>query len=87
MFVKNFDPTDPIQGQIGNCYFLSSVATLAKDYPGFFEQIFASHKISEEGIYMARFYVEGILVEVVVDDYIPVDKNGLSLYAKPTNDN
>jgi hypothetical protein len=36
---------------------------------------------------MAKFYVEGILVEVVVDDYIPVTKNNTCLYAKSTIDN
>ncbi len=36
---------------------------------------------------MARFYVEGILVEIVVDDYIPVTKKDLPLYAKVTKDN
>jgi len=66
---------------------LSSVATLAKDYPNLFEEIFASNQINDEGIYMARFYVEGILVEVVVDDYIPVNKKGLPLYAKLDKDN
>lgn len=52
-----------------------------------FDQVFVSNKLNEYGIYMARFYVEGILVEIVVDDYVPISKDKKPYYAKPSSDN
>ena len=39
--------------------------------------------MSHKGIYMARIMFKGILREVVVDDYIPVNQQGDPLFTKP----
>ena len=76
------EPADVLQGKIGNCYFLSSVAALAEtDYR--IKNLFPELKINPHGIYMARILHEGVLQEVVVDDYIPVTPQGTVLYAQP----
>jgi len=35
---------------------------------------------------MARIHYKGILREVIVDDYIPVDQLGDPLFSRPTRD-
>jgi hypothetical protein len=39
--------------------------------------------MNKNGIYMARVLFNGVLQEVVVDDYVPVCKNKKPLFAKP----
>jgi hypothetical protein len=36
VFVNKFDSKDVIQGKINDCYFLSSISSLAEDYPNIF---------------------------------------------------
>jgi hypothetical protein len=86
VFVNKFSVEDAIQGSISNCYLISSIAAVAKDYPHMFDKIFVSNKINPYGIYMARLYAEGIVVEVVVDDYVPVSTSMKPYYAKPSVD-
>ena len=47
------------------------------------KSIFPELKINPQGIYMARLIDQGVLREVVVDDYIPVSPQGTPLFAKP----
>ncbi len=76
------DPLSVFQGSRGDGYFLSAVSALAeKDYR--LKNLFPELRMSRYGIYMARLMYEGVLREVVVDDYIPVDQQGQPLFAKP----
>lgn len=76
------EPSDVLQGSIGDCYFLSSIAALAEeDFR--IKNLFPSLEINPYGIYMARILHQGIIKEVVVDDYIPVTPQNTPLFAKP----
>lgn len=71
-----------MQGQINDCYWMASVASLAaQEYR--IKNIFASLEISPYGVYMCKLTFNGIPKEVVVDDYFPVDSNGRLIYAQP----
>lgn len=76
------EPGDILQGSIGDCYFLSAISAIAEnDFR--IKNIFPSLEINKYGIYMARVLNKGVLTEVVVDDYVPVDEEGEPLFAKP----
>lgn len=79
----NFAPSDILQGKIGNCYFLSSLAGLAeKSYR--IINIFPNRQINENGIYMARILHKGVFQQVVIDDYFPVNSKGQLLGSLPS---
>jgi hypothetical protein len=63
-------PTDIVQGFCGDCYFLSSISSLA-EYPERVEDIFLTKEINEAGCYAMKFYINGQPETVVVDDYFP----------------
>lgn len=75
-------PADIIQGKIGDCYFLSAISALAEnDFR--IKNLFPSLEMSPYGIYMVRILYQGILQEVVVDDYIPITPHNTPMFAKP----
>ena len=84
MFIKDaIEPSDILQGQLGDCYFLSALSALAEQ--GFrIKNLFPSIQINENGIYMARILHDGEYQEVVIDDYFPVDQNNKSAFAQPS---
>lgn len=71
---KTIDPSDISQGFLGDCYFLSSLSSLA-EFPKRIEQIFLNKDVNDSGCYALKLYVNGEPVEVVVDDYFPWDKD------------
>jgi hypothetical protein len=44
-------------------------------------------EISPKGIYMARMLHNGEYLEVVIDDYFPVDEKGKVYFANPAGGN
>ncbi len=75
-------PSDILQGSLGDCYFLSALASLAEqDYR--IKSIFPNLDINPNGFYMARILHNGVLQEVVVDDYFPVFSNNKFGFAQP----
>lgn len=76
------EPNDILQGSIGDCYFLSAISAIAEnDFR--IKNLFPNLEINKYGIYMARVLHRGVLTEVVVDDYVPVNEEGEPLFAKP----
>lgn len=82
-FISNkIDSSDILQGSLGDCYFLSAISALAEnDFR--VKNLFPNLEINRSGIYMARILYKGVIREVVVDDYIPVNQQGDPLFAKP----
>jgi hypothetical protein len=64
-------PEDIRQGEIGNCWFLSSITALA-EYPGRIESTFLNKELSAAGVYGIQMYALGVPVTVMVDDYLPL---------------
>ncbi len=88
VFIGNtIDPNDILQGKIGDCYFLSAISGIAeKDYR--IKSIFPNLEINKNGIYMARVMHNGVLKEIMIDDYFPVSKaNGALMCANPSGGN
>ena len=78
----NVNPKDIFQGSLGDGYFLSAISTLSESNHRI-RSIFPSLSINQYGVYMARVMHQGVLKEVIVDDYIPVNQQGDPLFAKP----
>jgi hypothetical protein len=87
IFVNDkIDPADILQGSLGDCYFLSALAALAEqDYR--VKSIFPKLEVNPNGFYMARLLHNGVLQEVVIDDYFPVTKAGKVGFAQPSGGN
>lgn len=77
-------PNDIKQGKCGDCYFLSSLSSLA-EYPERIKNIFITKEVNEAGIYACSFYVNGEKRTVVVDDYFPYDaENEVWGFSRPS---
>ena len=72
---EHIRPEDIRQGEIGNCWFLSSITALA-EYPGRIESTFLNKELSAAGVYGVQMYALGVPVTVMVDDYLPLASGG-----------
>ena len=61
---------DVIQGELGDCYFLSSLASLAEN-PENIKNIIKNTKVND-GVFEANVYIHGEPVKIIVDDNFPV---------------
>ncbi|XP_069768840.1 calpain-A-like isoform X2 [Narcine bancroftii] len=77
--------SDIVQGELGDCWFWASVATIAK-YKRLTERVIPSGQFITGsspyyGIFRFRFWQFGKWVEILVDDYLPT-RNGQLIYAR-----
>ena len=68
------DPNDIKQGNCGDCYFLSSISSLAEE-PSRIKRIFLQNDINRAGCYAVTLYLNGEKKVVVVDDRFPYDSH------------
>jgi hypothetical protein len=79
------DPSDIKQGYAGDCYFLSSLASLA-EFPDRIKKIFKIHEVNKAGCYAVQFFVNGEERVVVVDDQFPYCSNKSNwAFSRPSN--
>jgi hypothetical protein len=69
--------SDVWQGDIGDCYYLASLAEIAYQSPSSIQQMFIDNG---DNTYTVRFYNNGVADYVTVDRYLPVDSNGYFLH-------
>jgi len=81
LFQDLIECRDIAQGQIGDCWFMSSVASLATR-PELIQKVFKTKSANPEGYYELFFYHDGVKYTMFLDDYI-VTKNGKSVFANP----
>ena len=74
LFSEKIEMDDVIQGKLGDCYFLSSVANLCK-FPGLIMKLFKTKDTNKDGFYEIILYIDGKPQIVVVDDYLPIEKS------------
>ena len=86
LFSDKISVDDVIQGNLGDCYFLTAVTNLCK-YPDKIKRMFKQSTKNEKGFYEIEFFIDGEKQIVIVDDYFPANKNTKSLkYAKSNKD-
>jgi hypothetical protein len=85
LFDDSIDIEDIMQGNLGNCYFLSALSSLS-EFPQLICQIFRSFKINTEGYYEVTFFINGEAQNIIIDDYIPCNKKTKQpFFCKPRN--
>ena len=73
LFSEKIEMDDVKQGQLGDCYFLSSVANLCK-FPGLIRKLFKTSTTNKDGFYEIILIIDGKPQIVIVDDYLPALK-------------
>ena len=85
LFEDNIDFEDIRQGKIGNCYFLSALASMT-EYPNLLSQLFKTKSQNSQCYWEIILFIDGEFQIVVIDDYVPIIKNTNDLYfCKPNN--
>ena len=83
---NNFEKRDILQGNIGDCYFLSALVALTH-YPYLIAEKFRTKKFNNIGYYEMIFFIDGEWQIVFVDDYFPFDPSQDELVGARPNHN
>lgn len=79
-------PGDIIQGQLGDCYFLAAVSSIA-EHPDRLQRLFLSKRNHGNGIYAVAMCLNGVWEEIVMDDFAPCTRSGkLAFNTSQTNE-
>lgn len=83
VFEDDIDPNDIKQGQLGDCWFLSALSSLA-ERPGLVRRLFVTQEHNDKGVYKIKIFKNGEIVTVTIDDYIPCRYNGGPMFSRGT---
>ncbi|CAK60734.1 unnamed protein product (macronuclear) [Paramecium tetraurelia] len=65
-------PRDIKQGSLGDCYFLSSLGSIASKHPDKIFDLFQTPILNPYGIYGVWLCIQGVWKLITLDDYVPV---------------
>lgn len=71
IILNGISPCDIHQGELGNCYFLSSVSALA-EYPERVARLLLSQEGENKGCYAVALNINGSWKKIFIDDNFPV---------------
>ena len=83
--IKVFDsisPNDILQGQLGDCYFLSTLSAIA-EFPKRIERCFDTHEYQSSGCYTINMFDMGVETDFVVDDFFPCTPDNKIAFSGP----
>ena len=66
----SIEPDDILQGDLGDCYLLAALASIA-EHPKRIERLIPSKTINNAGIYCVQICVTGIWEQIILDDLFP----------------
>jgi hypothetical protein len=78
LFVSGATYTDIHQGNLGDCYFMSSLGEVALKNQAAITNMFI---VNGDGTYTVRFFNNGVANYVTVDSYLPTNTGGSLIYA------
>ena len=79
--LQNINSTCIVKGILGVSDFSFCLSLLA-EYPSKLYSIFNNHQFNQYGAYSVNLYKDGVLTEIVVDDFFPCcNDKGLSLFS------
>ncbi|KAM3590094.1 uncharacterized protein V6R79_003751 [Siganus canaliculatus] len=90
LFVDGISTRDLHQGSLGNCWMVAAISCLASE-PSLWKKVIPDHVEQEwnpkhpnqyAGIFHFRFWRFGRWVDVVVDDRLPVNADGVLLFCR-----
>ena len=84
IFEGDINPKDILQGEIGDCYFLCSVAAIAERQDRI-KKLFLTREVQECGCYCVALCLNGVWEEVIVDDHFPCKDYGNGRYLSVFN--
>ena len=78
LFVGGPSHTDELQGQLGDCYFISSLGSVGDRSAAAIQNMFVDNG---DNTWTVRFYANGTADYVTVDRMLPTDASGRLVYA------
>ncbi|MEH2094539.1 C2 family cysteine protease [Nostoc sp.] len=78
LFQNSISSDDIHQGDLGDCYLLATLSSLANDKSSYIQKMFIDNG---DNTFAVRFYNNGIADYVTVDRYLPTLSNGKAAYA------
>uniref|UniRef100_A0A3P8SIT5 Si:dkey-19b23.13 n=1 Tax=Amphiprion percula TaxID=161767 RepID=A0A3P8SIT5_AMPPE len=90
LFVDGISTRDLHQGSLGNCWMVAAISCLASE-PSLWKKVIPDHMDQEwnpkrldlyAGIFHFRFWRLGRWMDVVVDDRLPVSRDGVLLFCR-----
>ena len=86
IFGEQIEVTEIKPGEFSNSNFISVISALA-EFPNRIEKIFISRTKNKNGIFSVNICKDGLLKEIVIDDYFPFFKNNNELCFSSCNKN
>ena len=68
--MENIQPNDIHQGELGTCYYLAVLSSLA-EVPLRVKSRFITQEVNSAGIFLVTLFINGVITPVIVDDYFP----------------
>lgn len=65
---KFISPSDILQGELGDCYLLSSLSSVACRWPDIILGLFITPTVNSAGVYCVRLCIDGEWRAITVDD-------------------
>ena len=69
-----------MQGDVGDCYFLSSASALA-EHPERIKKLFLTKKVNNQNIAAVRVFFGGVPTDVTIDTNVPYKAHGDIMFA------
>ncbi len=79
LFQNGVSMNDAIQGDLGDCYLIVSLGTVAQQKPRYIQEMFIDNG---DDTYTVRFLNNGVADYVTVDKFLPADASGKLVYAR-----
>lgn len=80
IFYGDVEPNDIKQGELGNCWFMSALASLA-ERPKLVENLIITKEKNKEGVYRVKICKNGNWIEVTIDDFFPCNPFGGPIFS------
>jgi len=79
IFSAPLDASDMMQGALGDCWLLASIAALARRAPQRLIQVFVTREVNRVGMFTVQLYYGLEVTRITIDDMVPCvrDRSGL----------
>jgi hypothetical protein len=78
LFQNGISAEDIRQGQVGDCYYLATLSSIALEKPSYIQDMFIDNG---DNTFSVRFFNNGVADYVTVDRFLPTDSWGRLVYA------